>query len=99
MLPGGKIDVGEHEIPCLEREIQEELQCQLQRESLHALGAFTDVAANEPNTFVTMKLYKGQIVGTAHASGEIEEIHWFDMQKPKEILIAPLSTIKQLLWS
>lgn len=90
MLPGGKMDVGEQEIPCLEREIQEELQCQLQRASLHALGAFTDVAAHEPNTLVTMKLYKGQIVGTARASREIEEIHWFDLQKPHEILLAPL---------
>ncbi len=90
MLPGGKIDLGEHEITCLEREVQEELQCQVQRETLLSLGEFTDVAANEPDTLVTMKLYKGQLIGTVYPSREIEEIHWLNMQEPAEILIAPL---------
>jgi 8-oxo-dGTP diphosphatase len=90
MLPGGKIDPGEHEIACLERELHEELQCQIHKETLHHLGEFTDVAANEPDTFVTMKLYKGQLIGTVQPSREIEEIYWLDMQKPKQILIAPL---------
>jgi 8-oxo-dGTP diphosphatase len=90
MLPGGKIDPGEHELACLERELQEELQCQIQKGTLRALGECTDVAANEPDTLVTMKLYTGQLIGTAHPSREIEEIQWLDLQEPKEILLAPL---------
>jgi hypothetical protein len=42
-------------------------------------GEFTDVAANELDTFVAMKLYKGQLIGTACASREIEEIHWLNL--------------------
>jgi 8-oxo-dGTP pyrophosphatase MutT (NUDIX family) len=90
MLPGGKIDPGEQEIACLERELYEELRCQIEKETLYALGEFTDVAANEADTLVTMKLYKGQLIGNAHPFQEIEEIHWLDAREPRGIPIAPL---------
>jgi len=63
MLPGGKIDLGEQEVDCLEREVQEELQCQVHRATLRSLGEFTDVAANEPDTLVSMKLTQVNLSG------------------------------------
>jgi 8-oxo-dGTP pyrophosphatase MutT (NUDIX family) len=90
MLPGGKIAPGEQEIACLERELYEELQCQIEKGTLCALGEFTDVAANEADTLVTMKLYKGQLIGNAHPFREIEEIYWLNAKEPREISIAPL---------
>ncbi len=78
LLPGGKVDGMESDPECIEREIGEELNCKVETNSLKFIGEFTDVAANEPNTLVTVKLYLGEILGSMRPSREIEEIKWFD---------------------
>ncbi|QBD75532.1 NUDIX domain-containing protein [Ktedonosporobacter rubrisoli] len=91
MLPGGKIDPGESETECIVREIYEELQSHVQLETLRFLGNYTDLAANELDAMVTMKLYTGQITNPPQPSREIEEIYWFDRgQHNGGISIAPL---------
>jgi 8-oxo-dGTP diphosphatase len=78
LLPGGKIDNIESDLQCIEREIMEELCCEVETNSLKFIGEFTDVAANEPNTLVTVKLYLGKTSGSMRPAREIEEIKWFD---------------------
>ncbi|GCE45873.1 8-oxo-dGTP diphosphatase [Thermosporothrix hazakensis] len=90
MLPGGKIDPGETELASLAREIQEELLCQVVPETLHFLGDFTEIAANEPDAQVHMKLYSGQVSGEIQPAREIAEVSWFDPHKQQDILLAPL---------
>lgn len=77
LMPGGKPEKGESIEDCLVREIKEEHTCSLVRESISFFGDFEDVAANEPNTLVCIKLYLGTIVGEPSSSAEIEEQRWF----------------------
>lgn len=88
LMPGGRPEEGEEIEGCLVREIKEELGCDLKKESLEFFGEFEDVAANEPNTIVNIKLYKGEISGEPQRNSEIEEIKWFGKEDDKEILSA-----------
>ena len=78
LIPGGKHEAGEDDTQALEREVREELDCQVDIPSLTYIGDFTDVAANEPNSTITVRLYSGKITGTPVASSEIEELKWFN---------------------
>lgn len=77
LIPGGRHEAEEDDIQALTREIREELNCQLDTASLKYVGDFTDVAANEPDATITVRLYSGDIAGTPEASSEIEELKWF----------------------
>lgn len=78
LMPGGRLEQNESDSEALEREIREELNCQLNIKSLKYIGDFTDVAANEPNSTITVRLYSGTITGSPVASSEIAELKWFD---------------------
>lgn len=77
LLPGGKPLPGEEIIPCLVRELEEEHQCGLDLSSVKLLGIFEDVAANEPDTQLTMHVYLATLVGHPVCSSEIVEQRWF----------------------
>ncbi len=78
ILPGGRPEPGEDDTTTLARELGEELACALRPGSVHALGEFSDRAANEPDTVVTVRLYEGEVDGLPVPSEEIEELRWFD---------------------
>lgn len=78
LIPGGRHEGEEDDVQALVREIREELDCQLDTGSLQYIGDFRDVAANEPNSYITVKLYSGKIVGNPVASSEIAELKWFN---------------------
>jgi 8-oxo-dGTP diphosphatase len=78
LIPGGRHEGNENDTQALEREILEELSCQLDAKSLQYIGDFRDVAANEPDSYITVKLYSGKIIGNPIASSEIEELKWFN---------------------
>ncbi len=86
LMPGGKPEHNESIEDCLVREIKEEHTCSLVRESISFFGDFEDVAANEPNTLVCIKLYLGTIVGAPSTSSEIEEQRWFGKHDDPQIL-------------
>lgn len=86
LMPGGKPEPGESVEDCLIREIQEEHTCALLLESISFFGEFEDIAANEPNTLICIKLYLGTIVGVPHISSEIEEMRWFGRNDDPSIL-------------
>jgi 8-oxo-dGTP diphosphatase len=76
ILPGGKPERGEDDLETLSREIQEELGCTIQADSLAFLGSFTDVAADTSNAIVTVRLYKGALIGSPAPKSEIEALRW-----------------------
>ena len=86
LMPGGKPEKGESIEACLVREIKEEHSCELVKSSVKFFGDFEDMAANEPNTIIFMKVYLGKIVGEPKISSEIAEQRWFGKEDNKEIL-------------
>ena len=86
LLPGGKPENNETPVECLIREIYEEHECTVIVNSLVHCGIFEDVAANEPNTIISIDLYYGRVEGTPKPSSEIEEQRWFGKNDNKEIL-------------
>jgi 8-oxo-dGTP diphosphatase len=89
LVPGGRPENSENEVETLQREIMEELNCDLDLNSLQYIGEFADIAANEPNTIIKVKLYSGTVSGSMVASSEIEEIRWFNPQSDDMEILAP----------
>lgn len=86
LMPGGKPEENESIEECLIREIKEEHDCDLISSSVKFFGEFEDIAANEPNTIISMKVYKGQIKGNPKINSEIEEQRWFSKNDDQSIL-------------
>jgi len=91
MQPGGKRDPGEDDITALSREIAEELGCGLVGGSIHPLGEFDAVAANEPGFRVQACLYGIDVTGDITPSQEIDEAIWINPAAPPDIPLAPLT--------
>ena len=94
ILPGGKPEGAEQDLETLSREIDEELGCSVGY--LRFEGAFTDVAADTPNTIVTVRLYAGKLLGDPHPASEIEELAWISLNGPCDLPLAPSLTNKIL---
>ena len=79
ILPGGKPSAGESEVETLEREIWEELRCQIT--ALEPFGEFTAPAAHEDEADVHCTVYLGRLVGTPTPSGEIVDHRWVPLER------------------
>ena len=89
ILPGGKPEQGENDSQTLVREIQEELGCELNPQSIEFLGSFSDSAADLLNTKVTIRLYAAQLVGDPSPRAEIETIKWYCPNFDSDYSLAP----------
>jgi 8-oxo-dGTP diphosphatase len=95
--PGGKRDPGDRDdLHTLERELQEELGCTLQRDGARLLGRFSAPAANEPGCVVDAVVYEVRAIGPFQPRAEIESLQWVDPSQPGDLPIAVLSR-EQLL--
>jgi 8-oxo-dGTP diphosphatase len=90
LIPGGKPEGSESPEECLAREIAEELHCEVMLDSVRFVHSFTDKAANEADTEVTVRLYQGVVVGQPRPSNEIEELRWWRDGDDEEILSATI---------
>lgn len=89
ILPGGKPEGEETDLQTLSREVQEELDCCIERPIL--CGVFKDVAAGAAASVVVVRLYSCILVGEPRPCAEIEELAWIDMKKPT-VKLAPSIT-------
>lgn len=99
IMPGGKLEE-KTEIECLKNEIKEELDCKINPGFLEYIGEYLDVAAGRPDRDVSIKLYKGKIIGAPKPSTEIKFIHWIgkeDLTNKKVSLIIRNKIIPDLV--
>lgn len=88
LVPGGRREGDETDTETLRREIREELGCTLDAGSVHWLGEFSDSAANDPGRTVRIRLYGGEIRGTAVCQSEVAEVVWHQLDQDDERLSA-----------
>lgn len=91
MQPGGKPELNESHLTTLNREIQEELGCQIHENSANYLGQFRAIAANETGWIVEAELYKVRLNGEPTPSAEIAEIVWVKPANLPKLCLAPLT--------
>ena len=76
-IPGGKRENGESDEQALMREVKEELDIDLVRDSIKYIEQFEAQAHRQPEGVkVKMTCYDADYTGVIKASGEIEEIQW-----------------------
>ena len=93
MFPGGKLEPGENAEAAIQREVKEELSCDIDFSTFKLLGTFVTTAANEANTQLVATVFQGDLVGTPMASSEIAELRWIPiMAEDYAVELAPLLT-------
>ncbi len=98
LMPGGQYEE-DSEKECLSAEIKEELNCEVDLESLEFISEYTDAAAVAGRD-VSIKLYKGKIIGSPMPSSEIGALYWIgkkDVGNPKISLIIRNKIIPDLI--
>lgn len=78
LLLGGKIENGESDVECLNREVMEEVSATVDQESIKFLNEFTTPAHDKPGVTLHVKLYSGTLRSEPTASSEIESVRYFD---------------------
>lgn len=76
-LPGGKIEAGESPEQGLVREVREELQLQLEPDTLSPVAVISDDAHGLPGVRLRMHCYTGTALGEIRPGREIAEYAWF----------------------
>lgn len=89
IMPGGKFEEKTVE-ENLKNEIREELDCEVDFSSLEYIGEYTDVAAGRPDRDVSIKLYKGNLIGTPKPSTEVKLIHWIGKEDQNNQNVSPI---------
>ena len=85
-IPGGKREGGETDPQTLVREIEEELNVQLQAESLEFAGFFKAQAhGHTEGITVHMQCYYGKYEGTISPSSEIESFAWMNRDQMDQV--------------
>ena len=85
-IPGGTIEKNETEMETLIREIKEELNVDLIKDSIRYFGTFEDVATTHPDSIVQVRLYFGDIIGKLKPNSEVEKLAWFGKDDDWEVL-------------
>ncbi len=81
---GGKIEEGETDIDCLLREVKEEVNSSIDKNTIEFLHEFQTEAHGKENTMLNIRLYKGELLEEPKPSSEIAEIRYFDSKANEE---------------
>jgi 8-oxo-dGTP diphosphatase len=95
--PGGKIEDGETDVECLRREVKEELDVDIDMDSVVLLGEFEAPAHRKPDLKVNIRLFSCQLTGEPKPHDEIVELKYFDSSVDKKHL-TPISIEKIFPW-
>lgn len=95
IMPGGKNDEGD-DYECLHNEIKQELDCEVDFDTLEYIGTYEDIAAGRPGRTVEIKLYQGNIIGNPKPSEEVEFIHYIDKEALNNTRVSPIIRTKIL---
>lgn len=88
-IPGGKREPGETDEQTLLREIKEELNVELNPQSLVFIKLFEAPADKQfPGAIVRMHCYKGRFNGDLKARSEIEEMQWLSYEERYRLSLA-----------
>ena len=77
IMPGGKIEEGESDLDCLNREVKEELSVEIKPGSATFLHQFLGPAHGK-DALLDIKLYQAEFNGEPRPTQEIVEISYFD---------------------
>lgn len=91
MQPGGKIEAHELPVHALARELEEELDLQIDPAQAIFLGQFSAPAANEPGFVVQAEIFQLTINADVLPAAEIEEVIWIDPFTEGDVVLAPLT--------
>lgn len=81
-IPGGKRDAGESDEQALVREVKEELNVDIDLNTITHYGTFEAQAHGKPEgTVVRMTCYTAKYSGELTPSAEVEMMDWFDYSK------------------
>lgn len=81
ILPGGKPEPGESDEQALNREVREELSCDIAWS--RRWDEIAAPAADLPDVEVVVACHIGEISGSPVPTEEIEELAWVDMRSPE----------------
>lgn len=98
LMPGGQLNEDSEE-ECLKAEIKEELDAEIDFNTLELVGDYTDVAAT-PGKDVMIRLYQAELLDKPKASTEIGALHWIgkeDLNNEKVSLIIRNKIIPDLI--
>tara|TARA_Y100000034_G_scaffold123686_1_gene170842 strand:+ start:946 stop:1338 length:393 start_codon:yes stop_codon:yes gene_type:complete len=84
LMPGGKAIEYETIEECLKRELKEEHNVEINKVTF--FNEYEDIAANEANTIVLLRLYMGDVMGNVSINNEVEEFKWVGRNDNQEIL-------------
>ena len=87
MQPGGKIEAHELPVHALARELEEELDLQIDPAQATFLGQFSAPAANEPGFVVQADIFQLTINADVSPAAEIEEVIWIDPATDGDVVL------------
>lgn len=93
---GGKPEADETDLECLQREVKEEIDVEIVKDTLKFLHEFQGPAHGKDNTIVKLRLYSGEITGNPQPSNEIAEVQYFDTNVDRKHL--GVLSIEMLSW-
>lgn len=89
IMPGGQMEE-ETLQENLQHEIKEELDCEVDFDSLEYIGEFADEAAGDPEHEVAIELYRGKLKGEPKPSHEIKRLHWIGKEDANNPRVSPI---------
>ena len=86
-IPGGKREEGESDLQALVREVKEEMDVDMDTDSIKYFDTFKAQAHGKPEgVFVQMTCYTGDYRGELKPSAEIEEMNWLTSDTDPKLL-------------